>query len=137
MDNWCSNHILGVRFLFKELDDSKIGDIVRIYTAHSSSRPFYSITNNQDNATILKDVMHVPSLSHNLLSVGQLVTSGCSILFDDNIAPLEIKPLTKLLLKFRRQTLECFYCKCLHIKDLLWILILVMKPNYGIYIMSI
>ena len=35
------------------------------------------------NAKILQDVMLVPSLSHNLLSIGQLMVTGYSILFDD------------------------------------------------------
>lgn len=72
------------RFSFRELDESKnsqvtLGDEKNIQV---EDRGIVSITTSKGNTKILQDVMLVPSLYHNLLSIGQLMTSEYSILFD-------------------------------------------------------
>lgn len=39
----------------------------------------------QGDVKLLYDVQYVPNLSHNLLSIGQLMSSGYKILFDDDM----------------------------------------------------
>jgi len=83
----------GTRSLFKELDESKKLD-VRLRDNKKiqvEGRGTVSIMISQGNAKILEDVMFVPSLSHNLLSIGQLMISGYSILFDDGVCTIKNK----------------------------------------------
>ena len=58
-----------------------------------------SIKTSQGNAKILQEVMLVPSLSHNLLSIGQLMTSGYSILFDDGFCTIKDKKSGQIIAK--------------------------------------
>lgn len=86
LDGGCSNHICGTKELFKELDESDksdvtLGDNKKIQVEGKGT---ISFTTNQGKTKILQDVMLVPDLSHNLLSIGQLMISGNSILFDDD-----------------------------------------------------
>ncbi|KAK6279600.1 hypothetical protein POUND7_019867 [Theobroma cacao] len=85
LDSDCSNHMSGTRSFFKELDESNktdvtLGDSKKIRV---EGRGTISIKTNQGNAKILQYVMLVLDLSHNLLSIVQLMISGYSILFDD------------------------------------------------------
>jgi len=80
-----SSHMSGRRSSFKELDESKnlevtLGDNKKIQV---KGRGTLSINTSKGNTKILQDVMLVPSLSRNLLSIRQLMTSGYSFLFDD------------------------------------------------------
>lgn len=93
LDSGCSNHMCGTKSLFKELNESDktdvmLGDSKKIRV---EGRGTISIKTNQGNAKILQDVMFVPSLSHNLLSIGQLMISGYSILFDDGVCIIKDK----------------------------------------------
>ena len=42
----------------------------------------------QGNVKILEGVQYVPTLAHHLLSVGQLIKGGFSILFDGNVCAI-------------------------------------------------
>jgi len=101
LDSGCSNHMSGTRSLFKELYESKksnvrLGDNKKIQV---ESRGTVSIITSQGNAKILEDVMFVPSLSHNLLSIGQLMISGYSIFFDDGVCTIKNKKSEKIIAK--------------------------------------
>ncbi|XP_009777772.1 uncharacterized protein [Nicotiana sylvestris] len=93
LDSGCSNHMSEIRSLFKELDESKksdvrLGDNKKIQV---EGRGTVRIRTSQGNAKILEDVMFVPSLSHNLLSIRQLMVSGYSISFDDGFCTIRSK----------------------------------------------
>lgn len=85
--------MFGTRSLFKELDESKksdvrLGDNKKIQV---EGRGTVRIRTSQGNAKILEDVIFVPSLSHNLPSIGQLMVSGYSISFDDGFCTIRSK----------------------------------------------
>ena len=87
MDSGCSNHMTGTRTLFKELDESQksevhFGDdrLVKV-----EGKGTISINTSQGNVKLLHNVQFVPELSHNLLSVGQLMEDGYFLLFDDGV----------------------------------------------------
>lgn len=42
-----------------------------------------AINNGHDKVKLLYNILFIPSLSQNLLIVGQLMANGCSILFND------------------------------------------------------
>ncbi|XP_069148053.1 uncharacterized protein [Solanum lycopersicum] len=97
----CSNHMSGTKSLFKDLDESKksdvrLGDNKKIQVEGEGT---VSIMTSQGNAKILEDVMFVPSLSHNLLSIGQLMISGYSISFDDGVCTIKNKKSGKTIAK--------------------------------------
>jgi len=58
-----------------------------------------SITTCKGNTKIVPDVMLVPSLSHNLLSIMQLMTCGYSILFDDGHCVIRYKTSGHVIFK--------------------------------------
>jgi len=85
-DSGCSNHMTCIKSLFKELDETQkikvqLGnrkeiqvegkDTVGVHTSHGKEK-------------MLDNVHFVPDLGYNLLSVGQLMASGYSILFDED-----------------------------------------------------
>ncbi|KAJ8769958.1 hypothetical protein K2173_009040 [Erythroxylum novogranatense] len=93
LNSGCSNHMCGTKSLFKELDeydktDVNVGDNKKIQV---EGRGTISIKTSLGNAKILQDVMFVPSLSHNLLSIRQLMISGYSILFKDGFCIIKDK----------------------------------------------
>ncbi|XP_039143968.1 uncharacterized protein LOC120281110 [Dioscorea cayenensis subsp. rotundata] len=81
----CSNHMLGEERLFKcieatpkqsiRLGDGKILPIEGVGTV--------ALRSNYGKTTILNNVQFVPNLAHNLLSVGQLMSSGYDVEFTE------------------------------------------------------
>ena len=85
MDSGCSNHMLGTRSLFKDLDESQKSE-VRL----RDNKPMkvegkgkISIKTSQGNVKLLHDMQYDPNLDHNLLSVRQLINGSYYILFHD------------------------------------------------------
>lgn len=81
LDTDCSNHMTGIRSLFKELDEShkmkiRLGDDKQMQVEGEA------INNGHGKGKLLYNVFFIPSLSQNLLSVGQLMASGYCILFE-------------------------------------------------------
>ncbi|XP_052201693.1 uncharacterized protein LOC127807695 [Diospyros lotus] len=71
---------------FRELDESqrsevRLGDDNQMQVEGKCT---IAIKTSQGNVKLLHDVQYAPNLAHNLLSVGQLMDGGYSILFDDN-----------------------------------------------------
>ena len=54
------------------------------------------VKTNQRNIKYLDNVSFVPTLSHNLLSVGQLIDDGYSVIFDDDSCTIKDKNLVWL-----------------------------------------
>ncbi|KAJ7946728.1 Retrovirus-related Pol polyprotein from transposon TNT 1-94 [Quillaja saponaria] len=101
LDSSCSNHMSGTRSLFKELDESDKTDVTLGDSKNIGveGRGTINIKTSQGNAKILQDVMLVPGLSHNLLSIGQLMISGYSILFDDGFCTIKDKKYGQITAK--------------------------------------
>lgn len=93
LDSGWSKHMSGTRSLFRELDESKkseltLGDNQKIQVHGKGTS---SVTTSKGNTKVLDDVLLVPSFSHNLLSVRQLMISGYSLLFDDGYCVIRDK----------------------------------------------
>lgn len=92
LDSGCPNHMTSKKELFKELDETykvkvRLADDKLIQVEGKGTA---TLTNNGvDN--YLHNVYFVSNLSQNLLSVGQLVNSGYSILFADSLCTIKEK----------------------------------------------
>ncbi|KAL5762607.1 hypothetical protein ACOSP7_018871 [Xanthoceras sorbifolium] len=78
LDSGCSNHMSGIKSTFKELDESykvqvKLGDNKQIQV---EGKEMVAIKTGNNGVKFLHNVFFVPSLAHNLLSVGKLITAG-------------------------------------------------------------
>ncbi|XP_074362888.1 uncharacterized protein LOC141703205 [Apium graveolens] len=86
IDSSCSNHMTGKKELFSKLDKRykskvKIGDGKMLKIEGKGIITFYSKEGKSSNIT---DVHYVPVLTQNLLSIGQLMQRGFSIIFDED-----------------------------------------------------
>ncbi|XP_057250732.1 uncharacterized protein LOC130591431 [Beta vulgaris subsp. vulgaris] len=100
IDSGCSNHMCGTKSMFKELDESKKSE-VRLENdkpIQVKGRGIVVPRTSLGNVKLLKDVQYVPGLAHNLLSVGQLMISGYSIIFDDKSCSIHERSLAKNVL---------------------------------------
>ena len=84
VDSGCSNHMTGQKNLLRELDETqkqivKLGDNKDI---NVEGKGIVSLKTSYGKVKLLHDVQFVPNLAHNLLSVGQLLENGYSVLFD-------------------------------------------------------
>lgn len=84
VDNGFSNHMCGLKDKFKELEE--FHEMVRLKDNKVIQVEGKGIVAVQ---TSLYDVCFVPNLAHNLLSVGQLMTSGYSILFNNGLCAIK------------------------------------------------
>ncbi|CAH9116621.1 unnamed protein product [Cuscuta epithymum] len=85
VDSGCSNHMTGTKGMFQDIVDTKKGVVslgdgkqlavegLRTISVHTDQGKMKSVSN----------VQYVPQLAHNLLRVGQLVTGGYSVIFED------------------------------------------------------
>ena len=85
IDSGCTNHMTFDRDLFKELDTSiaskvKIGNGEYIAVKGKGTVAIESISGTK----LIKDVLFVPNISQNLLSVGQLIQKGFKVIFETN-----------------------------------------------------
>ncbi|KAA0046865.1 putative gag-pol polyprotein, identical [Cucumis melo var. makuwa] len=84
IDSGCSNHMTGLKPVFKELNE---GEKLKVELENGKElqvegKGTVGIETHHGNR-ILTNVQYVPDIGYNLLSVGQLMESGLSILFDD------------------------------------------------------
>ncbi|KAK3034205.1 hypothetical protein RJ639_032785 [Escallonia herrerae] len=92
-DSGCSNHMTGVKSLFKELDEKKklkvqLGNGKEMQIEGKGT---VGIETSHSNVNLLHDVQFVPDLGYNLLTVGQLMAGGYSVLFDDGACVIKDK----------------------------------------------
>ena len=66
----------------------RLGDDKQV---HVEGKGIVEIIAVQGNVKLLYDVQYVPTLTHNLLSVDQLMTSGYSVVFDDQTCNIKDK----------------------------------------------
>jgi len=85
IDSGCTNHMTYDRTLFKDLQSTKIikvrienGDYIS-----AKGKGTISITTNSGTKSI-SDVLYVPEIDQNLLSVGQLIEKGFKVTFEDH-----------------------------------------------------
>ena len=89
LDSGASFHMIGDEDLFTDLDEKDIrvhiemGDDGR-YSATGIGT--ISFERESDNPFLLKDVMHVPGLKKNLVSVTMLEDKGYDVVFSDGKA---------------------------------------------------
>jgi gag-polypeptide of LTR copia-type len=84
LDSGCSNHMIGFKHLFGELDESykkavKLGDDKEM---HVEGKRKIDVQTSSHNTRMLHDVYYIPQLSQNLLNIGQMMDSGCIIKFE-------------------------------------------------------
>uniref|UniRef100_A0A803MEP4 Uncharacterized protein n=1 Tax=Chenopodium quinoa TaxID=63459 RepID=A0A803MEP4_CHEQI len=85
LDSGCSNHMTGNKDMFIKLDmgvanQVTLGDGKK---ANVEGRGVIAVNSKANNTKYIHDVLYVPNLTHNLLSVGQLVQRGYSTTFDN------------------------------------------------------
>ena len=92
IDNGCSSHMATDLNIFRNLDKSYISrvkisneDFVRVEGKGAIAVETKACTK------ILNNILYVPQLNHNLVSVGQLMESGYSLLFDDGMCNIKDK----------------------------------------------
>ena len=87
LDTGCSNHMCGNKSVFHELDES-FCDTVRFGDNSAVSvmgKGKVSIQTKADSIQSISDVLFVPDLKTNLLSVGQLQEKGYEITIKDGM----------------------------------------------------
>ena len=85
VDNGCSSHMTSLKSLFKELDETqkqivRLGDNKEVQV---EGKRVVAIKTAQNKVKLLLGAQYVPSIVHNLLSVGQLLSNGYFVLFDN------------------------------------------------------
>ncbi|KAJ1704767.1 hypothetical protein LUZ63_004546 [Rhynchospora breviuscula] len=85
LDSGCSNHMTGYKHLFNQLDESyklnvALGDDKQIRVEGKGT---VAVQTNQHTTRLLKNVYFIPKLTQNLLSVGQLIECGNSVIFEN------------------------------------------------------
>ncbi|KAH0636126.1 hypothetical protein KY290_038318 [Solanum tuberosum] len=86
VNSGCSNHMTSNKSLFQELDE-KQNKKVQLGNAKEmqvEGKGTVGINTSHDKVKMLDNVQFVPDLGYNLLSVGQLMSDGHSLWFDDD-----------------------------------------------------
>lgn len=101
VDSGCSNHMSSAKSMFRELNESlkskvRLGDGKQLEV---EGRGTIAIKTEQGNTKLLYDVQYVPNLAHNLLSVGQLINSGYSVLFENDLCLICDKKSKEVVVK--------------------------------------
>uniref|UniRef100_A0A803N307 Retrovirus-related Pol polyprotein from transposon TNT 1-94-like beta-barrel domain-containing protein n=1 Tax=Chenopodium quinoa TaxID=63459 RepID=A0A803N307_CHEQI len=116
LENGCSNHMSGSKELFKDLDESKKG-VVRLgddKQIQVNGIGTIGIKTAQGDVKLLDDMQFVPNLAHNLLSIGQLMSSGYKIEFDNDVCKVIDK---KSVIKGKTES-ELWHLRYGHLNDL-------------------
>ncbi|RVW26239.1 Retrovirus-related Pol polyprotein from transposon TNT 1-94 [Vitis vinifera] len=100
----------GIKSLFKELDEShklkvKLGDDKQVQVEGKGT---VAVNNGHGNVKLLYNVYFIPSLTQNLLSVGQLMVSGYSILFDGATCVIKDKKSDQIIVDVRMAANKLF-----------------------------
>ena len=84
LDSSCTNHMSPCLFIFRSLEKScitqvKIGNGELLAVKGKGTAAVKSIS----GIKLLENVLYVPEIAYNLLSVGQLIEAGFSLLFEE------------------------------------------------------
>lgn len=110
IDSGCSNHMTGVKQNFISLDESfksnvKLGDGKYV---KAEGKGEIAVQSKQGSTKFIKDVLYVPSLSQNLLSVGQLAQKGYMLNFNENSCSIIDKKANQLITKVQMTSNKVF-----------------------------
>ncbi|KAL4354891.1 hypothetical protein GQ457_06G009200 [Hibiscus cannabinus] len=99
VDSGCSNHMTSVRSMFKDLDESykikvTLGDNKQVQV---EGKGIVAVKVRSGKIKFIYNVNFVHGLAFNLLSVGQLMSSDFSVLFDDDLCVIKEKKLGKIV----------------------------------------
>lgn len=99
IDSGYSNHMTSMKKLFRDLDETKkmkvkLGDNKEMQVEGKGT---VAVKSSNGKVRLLYDVQYVPDLAYNLLSVGHLVASGCSVVFEKGICKILEKQSGKLI----------------------------------------
>ncbi|XP_022876705.1 uncharacterized protein LOC111394888 [Olea europaea var. sylvestris] len=85
LDSGCSNHMTGNRDIFVDLNPNITSQVILGdgTCRDAVGKGTIAVQIKEGNKKLITDVLYVPNLSHNLLSVGQLIQSDFSVHFDD------------------------------------------------------
>ncbi|XP_056862212.1 uncharacterized protein LOC130509919 [Raphanus sativus] len=124
LDNGANNHMTGKREFFSNLDESIKGKVVfgdgsNVEVVGKGSITFNGKTGERRS---LKDIYYIPSLKHNIISLGQATKNGCEVKMKGDLLILS-DPCGRLLVQFSRSPnrlyktpMEIEYPECLQIQ---------------------
>ena len=120
LDSGCSNHMTGDNRIFVEIDTSSNSQVKMGNGALVQSKGKGTIAiETKKGKKYIKDVLLVPDLEQNLLSVGQLVDHGYSIHFEDNSCKIYDKGgSNQVVAKIKMEKIEVFL-SLFHIQKML------------------
>ncbi|XP_076944531.1 uncharacterized protein LOC143615236 [Bidens hawaiensis] len=100
LDSGCSNHMTGLKESFAQLDEAlklvvHLGDKKEIKVEGKGT---VRTDLNDGSYKLLDDVYFAPQLEYNLLSIGQLMRKGHSLLFDDDKCIIRCKASNVILM---------------------------------------
>ncbi|KAG6433674.1 hypothetical protein SASPL_105289 [Salvia splendens] len=101
VDSDCSNHMCSNMEMFKELVESRkiqvrLGDDKSIQVEEKGT---VAVKDGHGNTKLIYDVYFIPHLAHNLLSVGQLISTGYMVLFVDRFCVIKEKKSGQIIAK--------------------------------------
>ena len=86
LDSGCSSHMTNDRELFVKIDE-KFSNFVILGDGKSErveGKGVIAVQSRSGEQKFIHDVLYVPTLAHNLLSVGQLIQKGYRVVFEEN-----------------------------------------------------
>ncbi|KAA0045239.1 putative gag-pol polyprotein, identical [Cucumis melo var. makuwa] len=118
IDSDCSNHMTGLKPVFKEFNE---GEKLKVELENGKElqvegKGTVGIETHHGNR-ILTNVQYVPDIGYNLLSVGQLMESGYSILFDDGACLIKNKQTERVLVKVKMTQSKMFPLEVLNVEN--------------------
>ena len=85
IDSDCTNHMTYDRTLFKELKPTEVTKVRIGNGDYISTKGKGTISITTSSGTkMISDVLYVPDINQNLLSVGQLIEKGCKVSFENH-----------------------------------------------------
>ncbi|KAJ0500422.1 putative RNA-directed DNA polymerase [Helianthus annuus] len=110
IDSGSSNHMTGKRSLYRDLDSTKK---VQVKMGNGKGiqvegKGVVKLIMSNGQSKVLYDVHYAPALDYNLLSVGQLMRTGYSVLFDDDKCVITHKASKKMVCSIRMSTNNTF-----------------------------
>ncbi|PKA51556.1 hypothetical protein AXF42_Ash002923 [Apostasia shenzhenica] len=123
-----------VRSMFQDLDESqklqvKLGDDKQVEV---EGKYTLVIKTAQGNTKYFDNIFFVLKLTNNLLSIGQLVASGCSILFDNATCKIKDKESGQIIIDIQMTSNNIFSLKILSIGNHV---LIVEKMNKSIFLL--
>lgn len=90
LDSGCSNHMTGLRNIFLSLDESikmhvRLGDDKQVQV---ESKGTVGVRTKSGKVKHIDNVFYIPGLAHNLISIGQLIQRGYSVMFHDDVCEI-------------------------------------------------